>query len=133
VCVVRVRLAPAEIQSFFAESIAELQSREPSVTGSVEEIAKFHFQASLYRNGKLMAQCEIWMKRERHSDGIFYGRDMHGGGGFNESLHVESDDQELQLAGLGMLHLQRSVPRKLNALAAADLLWADFIAPLQRR
>jgi hypothetical protein len=128
-----LREAYAEIRSFFAESIAELQSRERSVTGSADEVAKFHFQASLYRNGKLMAQCEIWMKRERHSEGIFYSRDMHGRGGFNESLYVESDDQELQLTGLGMLHLQRSLPKKLTALAAADLLWADFIAPLQRR
>ncbi len=66
--------------------------------------------------------------------GIAYSSSERFGGGFNELLTVESDDQELYLRSLGMSAAasgDRHV--RLSQERAAELYWQLLVEPLQPR
>lgn len=119
------------VASYFENSLVELQSREPTVSGKFTRIDATQFSAVIYRQGAIQARCIIRLSTEGHmGQGIQYSRD--GAGGFNELLRVERDDYALFLRGL-MGFTSNARKEKLSQRDAADLLWDAFIAPLQMR
>jgi TIR domain-containing protein len=117
--------------AFFENSLNEIKSREPDVQASFRRIDANTFSAVTYRNGALASRCAISIADTFHSRGsIQYSLDS--GHGFNESLHVEADDNGLFLRAMGFSSGQRR-EQQLTQRGGAELYWDRFIEPLQRR
>ena len=62
----------------------------------------------------------------------FSHNDQANDGSLNESLSVETTDDDLFLKALGMASYGSSNDRKLSQEGAAEYYWSLFIEPLQR-
>lgn len=119
---------------FFENSLAELAARNPGVEGDLRRIDANRFTAAVYKHGKIIARCAIFIGGHR-GDGIAYsGNEAMNGNGYNEMLNVEADDQSLYLRGHGMSFVggaQREA--KLTQEGAAEYYWSMLIGGLQAR
>jgi len=124
------------IAKYFENSLDELQRRNPGIEGGVRRIDANRFTAVVYRDGKGIARCTVFLGGLGASGIAYSNTDSAVGGGFNESLSVQVDDQALYLQSLGissMFHGGGERERKLTLEGGAELLWGLFIEPLQRR
>lgn len=124
------------IARFFDNSLEELSQRNSEVNGRFRRIDADRFTAIAYRSGHAVARCTIWFGGRRNfAGGIAYSHDDSGGtGSFNESLSVEEDEQALFLKPLGLSFVVRGgQSQKLTQEGGAELFWALFIEPLQRK
>jgi hypothetical protein len=113
---------------FFERSIAELEARNEGINGSFRRIDGERFSASVYRDGKKVCQCSIFL--DGMMRGIAYAMsDEPGVRSLNEILSVEADDQQLYFRSLGM-QMHRS-DAKLSFEGAAEFYWELFIKPIQ--
>ncbi|WP_263588685.1 toll/interleukin-1 receptor domain-containing protein [Sphingopyxis sp. GC21] len=120
---------------FFENSLNELQSRNDGIEGTFRRIDANRFSAVIYRSGKTVARCTVFMGSHSFIDGIAYSaNDTPDSNSFNECLSVHSDDQMLYLKGMGMgSYMRQQADTKLSQEGASELYWGMFIEPLQRR
>jgi hypothetical protein len=120
------------IARYFENSLNELSARNPGIDGNFRRIDANQFTSVIYRDGRAVARCSIFMGTRGFGGGIAYANNDSGAGNsFNESLTVEHDDQSLFLRSLGM-SMRGTADQKLSQEGAAELYWAMFIDPLQR-
>ena len=125
------------IAQFFENSLGELQSRNPGIEATFRRIDANRFSAVVYRNGKSVARCTVFMGGGGRSfvTGIAYtSTETSESNSFNECLTIDADDQMLFLRSMGMAHFRgRSADEKLSQEGAAEFYWAMLIEPLQRQ
>lgn len=118
--------------NFFEGSLDELDKRNAEISGKYKRIDAHTFTAQIYKNGKSVSECKIWMgDRDGYDGGIKYS----DGGGFrsnswNESLSVKSDKYSLFLEPSGMSYFDDD--KQLTNQGGAELYWEKLLAPLQR-
>ena len=108
------------IHLFFENSLKEIEQRNSEIATTLRVIDANHFTAIIYKNGKAISHCRISLERSHRSSGeIQYSNDLDvRNNSYNESLHVESDDQGMYLKTLGM-QLRRSSDAHLTFEGAA--------------
>ena len=123
------------IARYFEGSLTELHARNPEIEGRFRRIDGNQFTSVAYRDGEAVARCTIRLGDESgfHS-GITYSHSDGGRGGYNESLSVEHDEQQLYLKAMGMAMIRRGGDEKakLSIEGGAEYYWEMFIEPLQR-
>lgn len=120
------------LAKFFENSVTELAGRNPGIEGSFRRLDANRFTAKIYRAGRVVAVCTIFMGA-RNFGGIAYAaEDSADGNGFNENLTVGADEQSLFLKSMGFSFRQGAEDEKLTQEGAAELYWSRFIEPLQR-
>lgn len=121
------------IARFFEGSLGELQVRNPGIEGAFRRIDANRFSAVIYRDGRAIARCTVFMGGGHFTSGIAYSaNETNDSNSFNENLSVDADDQMLYLKAMGMA-FRRSTDEKLSQEGAAELYWGMLIEPLQRR
>lgn len=123
------------IAAYFANSLDEFASRNQGIEGDFRRIDANRFIAVLYRNGKGVARCTVFMGGGIFGNSIAYSAtETTASNSYNETLRVEADDQMLFLSSLGMAHFagQGGQKPKLSQEGAAELYWSMLIEPLQR-
>lgn len=122
------------IARYFEGSLCELQERNPGVEPSYRRIDANTFTARVFLNGRLSAQCRIYIGGFTTGGIAFSNQADSTGNGFNECLTMKADDQGLRFESMGMAHMHRGGGRDkaLNHEGAAELYWSMFIEPLQR-
>lgn len=122
------------IADYFENSLAELQTRNPGIEATFRRIDANRFSAVVYRSGKAVARCTIFMGARPFIDGIAYtATEASESNSYNECLTINADDQMLFLRSMGMAHFRgRSETEKLSQEGAAELYWGMLIEPLQR-
>lgn len=120
---------------FFENSLGELQSRNDGVEGAFRRIDANRFSAVIYRDGKAVTRCTVFMGGHSFINGIAYSAtDTDESNSFNECLSVHSDDHMLYLRGMGMgSYTRQQADAKLSQEGASELYWGMLIEPLQRR
>ena len=118
---------------FFEGSLQELEARNPGIEGTFRRIDANRFNAVIYRDGKAIARCTVFMGGGHFASGIAYSAtETDASNSYNENLSVEADDQRLYLKALGMA-FRGSASVNLSQEGAAEYYWAMLIEPLQRR
>ena len=121
------------IARFFETSLGELQARNPGIEGTFRRIDANRFNAIVYRGGKTIARCTVFMGGGHFASGIAYSAtETTDSNSFNENLNVEADDQILYLKSMGM-SFRGSASEKLSQEGAAELYWGMLIQPLQNQ
>jgi hypothetical protein len=125
------------IARYFEGSLSELSRRNPDIKGQFRKVDANRFTAVAYRDGEAVAHCAI---RLGHRSGLMsritYSNSGDADGtSYNESLSVEADDQTLFLKAMGMSTIRGGSREdaKLTPEGGAEMYWALFIEPLQRR
>ncbi|ALK34360.1 toll/interleukin-1 receptor domain-containing protein [Burkholderia plantarii] len=122
------------ITRFFEGSLEELEKRHGQYQGRLSRIDGRRFTASIYKDGKSIAQCSIAhggafggnSNRE-----ITYSNQVSShSNGFNEALTVAEDSQTLYFKPL--MNASRGASDKLSDTGAAEYFWSMLIEPLQR-
>jgi len=122
------------IARFFEGSLEELGARNSGIEGTFRRIDANRFSAVIYREGKAIARCTIFVGGGHFANGIAYSAtETSDSNSFNENLTVQADDQMLYLKSMGMSHYRGSQNEKLSQEGAAELYWGMLIEPLQRR
>jgi TIR domain len=121
------------IANFFEGSLDELEERNPGVEINFRRIHANHFTTQVYRNGKELTRCKIWLGDRRGSiGGIAYSTDLsHGDNSYNESMSVANDGYAMFLKPMGISFRHQDRESKLTFEGAAEYLWEIFIEPLQ--
>ena len=121
------------IAAYFTNSITELGERNTAVEGNIRRIDANRFSAAIYRHGKAIARCTIFIGGGFSGSGISYVQgESPESNSYNEQLHVHADDQMLFLTSMGMSGRRADRDSKLSQEGAAELYWSMFIEPLQR-
>ncbi|MEA3537016.1 toll/interleukin-1 receptor domain-containing protein [Rhizobium sp. CC-YZS058] len=123
------------IAKFFENSLEELSRRNDGIEGDFRRIDANRFHASVYRNGRALSRCTIYMGGDSgFANGIaFTEGETSESNSFGEMLRVGSDDQSLFLTGLGMrLAAGNNGREKLAPEGGAEYFWSIFMSPLQR-
>lgn len=116
---------------YFENSLSELSARNAEIDGTFRRLDANRFSAVVYRNGKALSRCTVFMGGQ-HFGGIAYSMTEDAGtNSFNENLNVESDEQALFLRSMGMAHFGNSKDQKLTFEGAAETYWQMLIEPLQ--
>ena len=121
------------IARFFESSLSELADRNEGIEGEFRQIDADRFTAAIYRHGKAVSQCSVFMGH-RSLGGIAYSTESNAGTGFNEHLSVGADDQSMFLKPMGMAAtISGRDGTKLTQEGAAELYWGMLIERLQGR
>jgi len=120
------------ISRFFENSLAELEKRNDGIEGTFRRIDANRFTASIYRQGKAVTRCTVFMGGGYFGNGINYAHgETDTSNSMNESLSIEADDQSLFLRSMGMGMSGRR-DEHLTLEGGAELYWDRFIEQLQR-
>lgn len=121
------------IARYFENSLHELEARNAGIEGSFRRIDANRFTAAIYRSGKAIARCTIFMGGDRFmGSGISYvDGETTASNGHNEILSVKADDQAMFMESMGM-RMTGSREGQLSQEGAAELYWTMLIEPLQR-
>lgn len=119
----------------FEGSAQALEERNKEIQSRVNWKDNETFEAEIYRGGKLISQCRIWLSKNwgGSTPGIaFFHGDLgfHGTNSYHEMLQVEDDGYILFLDPT-MKMGSWDQEQKLTARGGAELLWGKFIEPLQ--
>jgi hypothetical protein len=125
------------IASVFDGSLAELKARNPGIDTTFRRIDANHFSAAIYRDGKAVARCRIWLGGTFGSSGsrhiLYSGNDNGADNSGNEMLSVDDDKQAMYLRSMGMQSFRGDESeQKMTEQGAAEYYRALFIEPLQR-
>jgi len=118
------------IAKYIDGSLQELEKRNESLTTKYRRIDTNHFTAAIYRNGKSVRSCKIWLGC-LFGKGIAYSTDTTSGdNSMNDSLGVEDDGYTLYWKPLmSFSNADREV--QLSQEGAAEHFWEQLITPLQ--
>jgi hypothetical protein len=117
------------VAKFFENSLNELTARNPGIETNFRRIDANRFTAMVYKNGKSISRCTIFMGGTFTSGGIAYvAGETTESNSYNECLAIQADDQYLYLRGMGMA---RGDSKKLSQEGAAEFYWSMLIERLQ--
>ncbi|OPF62756.1 toll/interleukin-1 receptor domain-containing protein [Hydrogenophaga sp. H7] len=119
------------VQNYFEQSLVELQTRNPGVSGRLTVTSQRGFTAIVFRDGKRQAGCYIRLGSGLGADTIAYsGSENAQENSYNELLTIEADKHMLFFrATMGMFN--RVGDARLTDEGAAEHLWTMFISALQ--
>lgn len=119
------------VERYFRGSLAELEGRNVDISCRFQRVDAKTFVAAIYRHGAMASECSVHLSAGRPlGASILFSFDASArSSAFNESLSVESDDQELYLKPLGVA--TRQAVSKLSQEGAAEFLWGLLIERLQ--
>jgi hypothetical protein len=117
---------------FFDNSLSELEKRNAGIDCNFKRIDSAHFHATIYRNGKAINSCRIWLGSLGASrNSIFYGYGVTSDNSFNAYLDVDDNGYSLYLK-LGMsLGFRNNSQNELTPQGASEYFWSQLIFPLQ--
>ncbi|WAR43341.1 toll/interleukin-1 receptor domain-containing protein [Methylomonas rapida] len=124
--------------SFFENSLKEIQDRNPEINIRFQKVDARSFEAIIYRNGKQISKCGIWLGAPFGSSGlssiIYSYAGLGQGNSFNESMSVKDTGNMLGLEpmGMGISNLQRADKGPLTHQGAAEYYWSMFFEPVKR-
>jgi hypothetical protein len=114
---------------FFENSLAELAARNAGIEASFRRIDANRFSAVVYKNGKSVSRCTVFISDRFTSGGIAYvANETTESNSYNECLTIQADDQSLYFRGIGMA---RSESGQLSQEGAAELYWSLLVEHLQ--
>jgi len=118
------------IKSFFSNSLTALKQRNNDVDFRMRENGDDCFSANLYRNGKEVAQCMIYIASNHRSREICYAdRISDQRNSYGRALRTEADDYKLYLSSsFAMFH---DSDKKLTAQGASELIWSEIVKGMQ--
>jgi len=117
---------------YFDGSLEELTKRNPHLKTRFKRLDATSFAASIYEDGKRVAQCSVWYGGNFGSRGIAYSQSSDAPrNSFNESLTVEDDGYVLQLKPFGMQFHGGGSNGPLTQQGAAEYYWEMLIRPFQ--
>ena len=123
------------LAKFFENSIDEIAKRNDGIEGDFRRIDANRFYASVYRNGKALSRCTVYVGGDSgFANGIaFVEGETSASNSFGEMLSIGFDDQSLYLTAMGMRHgIGGHGREKLTPEGGAEYFWSIFMAPLQR-
>jgi TIR domain len=120
------------IANFFEASLAELSHRNAEVETDFQRVDATHFMSVAYSNGQTRSEVTVWLaSRTGFGGSIAYYRGrstqdttIHG------SFRLEDDGHMLFLTPL--VSMRSNKQQKLSFEGTAEMLWEEFIEPLQR-
>lgn len=119
------------VARYFENSLGELNIRNSGIEVDFRRVDASRFFATVYRDGKDVTRATIFSGADAFGPGIKYttGETMQSNT-CNHWLTVEADEQALYLRST--MSFGRDGDRKLSQEGAAEMLWSEFIAPLQQ-
>jgi TIR domain len=122
------------IGNFFQGSLAELKARNSEIDFQFRQLDANRFSTTVYLAGKKRSTATVFLGGSLARNSIAYSISENGDtNSYNESVHVEHDQQSLFLKPMGMNSIAHgSKDQKLTHEGAAELFWAMLIEPLQR-
>lgn len=121
------------IAKFFENSLQELASRNADVECAFRRIDANCFSAIIYRNGKALTRCSVFLSSKLMGNGIAYsyseGPERNS---YNEVLTVAAGEQSMHLNTLGASMMLGGRVSKLSQEGAAEFYWGMLLEPLQR-
>lgn len=118
------------MRRFFENSLIELEARNPGIQGTLRRVSDVRFTASIYREGKVAAECAIAIGESFDRNSITYSGQISSNG-YNEALSIEVDDQAIYFKTLMGAHYSGRA-NKLSQEGAAEFFWAQLLERLQR-
>lgn len=120
------------LAKYFENSLLELAQRNDGIDGEFRRIDTNRFTAAVYRGGKAITRCTIFMGGGFSTNGISYvdGETMESNG-YNENLRVDADEQSMFLRSMGMRSFGGQSEEHLTLEGAAEIYWSMFIARMQ--
>jgi len=119
------------IARYFANSLSELEARNPGYEGTFRRVDANRFFAAIYKDGRDVARATVYLGGMLGGINYVQGETTSSNSS-NESLSVDADDQMLFLTSMGVSSFGRG-QEKLTQEGAAELLWGLTIGPLQQR
>jgi hypothetical protein len=123
------------IGKFFQGSLEELKGRNGQIDFQFRQLDANRFSVTVYSSGKKRSTATVFLGGQLARNSIGYSISENGdSNSYNESVHVEHDQQSLYLKAMGMSSAMRGTNEhaKLSPTGAAELFWAMLIEPLQR-
>jgi hypothetical protein len=119
---------------FFENTIAELQRRNSTIEGRLKRPNDERFTIELFQNGSRASAATVFINRSHGDSMIAYSSGLSDrSNGMNGGFRVEHDDQILFLRPWMFMFARGGDDNaKLSLHGAAELLWEQVIAPLQR-
>jgi hypothetical protein len=119
------------LAEFFANSVDELQSRNPDIEAKVVRLDARRFVAAAYKDGKKVSAITVYQGGSfGHGRGIsFNNSDAGETNSSNGSFNLSDRGDELSFQSLFGFGGDRE---RLNHEAVAEAIWASFMSPLQR-
>ncbi len=121
------------IATFFENSLAELEERNPGTATELERVTSRRFTAAIFQEGKLVSECTIWLGSPgSFGNGIGYlSQRTEDENSYNEWIAVENDGYTQYLrVTMGSFHGQ-DPEEKLTPEGASEYLWNRVIEHLQ--
>ena len=119
---------------FFENSLKELSDRNPGIETSFRRIDANRFSAKVYKSGKAVSRCTVFIGDRFVSGGIAYSSsETTESNSYNENLVVDADDQSMYWRGMGMSMTRRGDQSKLSQEGASEFYWSMLVDPLQSR
>jgi len=117
---------------YFENSLTELKTRHPEIDKDFSRIDARRFSATIYRNGKTIAQCVISLDPgHTFGKGIMFSYDNSSRtNSYNECLSVGHDDQTMFLTTQGMFRGGTN-REQLTEEGGAEVFWSMLIERLQ--
>lgn len=119
------------IGRFFEGSLAELGKRNAGVETNFRRVDANRFTAAVYKDGKAVARCAVFMDGSMGRGISFSNSDNAMGNGFNENLRVDADEQGMFLRSMGMAMTGSGREQKLTHEGGAELYWEMLIGRLR--
>ena len=119
---------------FFDASLQELKSRNEGIDVDYQRVDANGFSATIYRGGKRLAACGIWMDQAgRRGGNLYYSQGGVTPGSYNESVSVEDDGYSLGFSPMGMrLGMRNRNERELlTQQGVGEYFWEMLMEPLQ--
>ncbi len=120
---------------YFENSLAEIGKRNSDIEGQFRRVDANRFFATVYKNGKAVARCTVFMGDGGFGNGICYvNGETSSSNSINESLRVSVNDQSMFLNGFGMSNHTGLDNRNkdLTQEGASEMYWGLLIRTLQR-
>ncbi|MBU1336914.1 MAG: toll/interleukin-1 receptor domain-containing protein [Alphaproteobacteria bacterium] len=120
------------LAKYFENSLSELSQRNDGIDSDFRRIDSNRFTAAVYRSGKAVSRCTIFMGGGFSTNGISYvDGETTASSGYNENLRVDADDQSMFLRSMGMRSFGSQREEHLTLEGAAEIYWSMFIERLQ--
>jgi hypothetical protein len=120
--------------NYFENSLKELELRAPGITTDYRRVDANRFTAGVFRGGRHVNSCTVWISDDRSSRGEGEVRFSYGSSSlsnsYNESLSVADDGYTLGLRALG-LQTGGSRDDILSLEGGAEQYWSMLLAQLQ--
>ena len=121
------------IANFFENSLDELKARSTGIECEFKRVDANSFTSAIYRNGKLITQCKIWLAEDDYSNRSirFSSARSFFNGSFNESVSVEDDGYTLGLKFMGLNYRLGQDDSLKTQEGSAEGFWGMLIEYLQ--